>query len=45
MLPQNSLSQLAGTAGRTPFAVNAGTGITAQINYSFSITLLPQRKV
>lgn len=41
MLPKNSLSKLTRRAGHSPFLVNVGTGIIAQINYS----LLPHRKV
>ena len=45
MLPNHSLSKLTGTVGQTAFSVNVGTGVIAQITYSFSGTLLPQRKV
>lgn len=44
MLSNSSLSKLTGTVGHTAFSENVGTGIIAQINYSFSVTLLPQRK-
>lgn len=44
MLSNNSPSKLTGTVGHTAFSGNVGTGIIAQINYSFSVTLLPQRK-
>lgn len=44
MLSNNSPSQLTAT-GHTAFSTNVGTGIIAQINYSFNVTLLPQGKV